>query len=117
MIKKTTYLYLSLNILLFASCTKEPESICTDFTFPGEWILTKIEGLSGTTYFPEDGGYINTIEIGDSTWRELINDSLVIESIYTVHYDSTGQSSIKVILRLIIKMQSGLCSRDVRLFL
>ena len=77
-------------ILFLTSCTKETETTCTDFTLPGEWILTKINGLSGTTYFPEDGGYIEIIEIGDSTWREFINDSLVFESIYTIHYDTTG---------------------------
>ena len=87
---KNTFIFFILGILFLASCTKEPDLTCTNTTFPGEWILTKIEGVSGTTYFPEDGGYIKKIEIGDNTWREFINDSLIIESIYTIHRDSTG---------------------------
>jgi|GEM_PF-4199685 len=89
---KTSHLFLFLSILLFASCIKEPEPPCTDFTLPGEWILTKIKGLSYTAYFPKDGEYIQKLEIGDSTWREFIYDSLVMESIYTVHYDTTGST-------------------------
>jgi hypothetical protein len=86
---KITFIFFILGILILASCAKEPEEpACNDFTLPGVWIWTKTEGLSGTNYAPE--GYINKIEIGDSTWREFVNDSLIFESMYTVRYDSTG---------------------------
>ena len=88
---QTTSTFLFLCLLTIFSCTEESDPSCMNSNFPGAWTWTKSVGGVGSAYItPENSGYTLKIEIGDSTWREFKNDSLVRESLYTIHYDSIG---------------------------
>ncbi len=78
-------------LLALLACTDEGPKVvpCNESNIVDEWIWVKSEGGVGGLYLtPENTGWNIRLEIGDSTWREFRNDTLIFDRKYTFKPDT-----------------------------
>lgn len=72
-------------LLMLVSCRKT-EHCPAQTGISGEWIWTSsVGGIGGWTQTPQTDNLTRTLKIDDFTYREYVNDSLVLESGYDVY--------------------------------
>ena len=79
------------SFLMLTSCADEGlPNVCDDSSFIGEWRWEKTAGFTGQMLTPKNTGEERRLEISDLTWKEYLNDTLVLDRQYSFTPDSTS---------------------------